>query len=427
MGAFESKSSHEVSDQVRSDGADVGEGWATCAVTLRRGYVSGAFVAVEEGAGSEEIGRSPSFRLRKGSALTDATEVAASLAGLTAELESSGWERIEEDAGGNQLPRFRRRVIPLRHRISAYMPELDPESFLWGRPHAEEPAPAVRPTARRSKPTRAPAKRLAAEGAAAARVEAERLEAERLEAERLEVERLEAERVEAERLEAVRVEAERVEAERVEAERVEAERVEAERVEAERVEAERLEVERLEVERLEVERLEAERVEAERLEAERLAAERLAAERLAAERLAAERVEAERVEAGRVEAERLAAERLEADRLAADRLAAERLETERRDTERLEADRLEAERAEAARLGSARLEAEEAARLAAIEDETWWSAPAGKLPNGVEPSELADKIGRYSTKVDPLFEIRRLLIFPPKDHRQGRRGGGSGR
>jgi len=106
--------------------------WATCVVTLRRGYVSGAFVATLEGNEPEEIGRSPQFRLRKGdTARPETTEVSSCLNALEAQLESSGWERIEDEGSDGKSPRFRRRVIPLHQRISAYVSEPDPEAFPW--------------------------------------------------------------------------------------------------------------------------------------------------------------------------------------------------------------------------------------------------------------------------------------------------------
>ena len=342
-----------------------------CVVSLRRGYVSGVFVAVLEAQEPEEIGRSPQFRLRKGdTTLMEAPEVSSCLDALEAELGTSGWERVADEGADRTERRFRRRVVPLQHRISAYLPAPDPEAFLWAKVHQDEPegppaqtmvdlniaidgvdlAPLTgtavveatrdsegtataraRAGAKRSKPKRAKDGRIEAERLEAERLEAERLEAACVEAEQLEAERLKTERLEAEavRVAAVRVAAVRLEAERLEAERLEAERLEARRLEAQRLEAERLEIERLEIERLEIERLEAERLEAERLEAERLEAERLEGVRLEGVRLEGVRLEAERLEAERLEAERLEAARLEAVRLEAQRLEAERLEAER--------------------------------------------------------------------------------------------------
>ena len=314
MAAQESESRYDVPGRARV----TGEQWSTCVVTLRRGYMSGAFVATTEGAEPEEIGRSPAFRLRRGSSSpTETGETTGYLDAFGAELEASGWERIQDGSADAQSPRFRRRMTSLHHRISAYMPEADTEAFPWTHSGGDEEAepvaeiwadhldpvdelaeppagPAVyEPATVESPPVadaqiappateirKQPEQRLDAGRIEAERVEAERVEAERLEAERLETARLEEERLEAERLEARRLERERLEAERIEAERIEAERLEAQRVEAERLEAQRLEAERLEAERLEAERLETERLEAERIETERIEAERLEAERL---------------------------------------------------------------------------------------------------------------------------------------------------
>ena len=120
------------------------EHWTTCVVTLHRGYMSGAFVAMTEGAEPEEIGRSPAFRLRRGSSSPmEAGAVTASLDTFEAELEASGWERIKDGTADAHSPRFRRRVTPLQNRISAYMPETDSEAFPWTASGEDEQAEPV--------------------------------------------------------------------------------------------------------------------------------------------------------------------------------------------------------------------------------------------------------------------------------------------
>ena len=196
--------------------------------------MSGAFVAMTEGTEPEEIGRSSAFRLRRGSSSPLETgEVTAYLEAFVAELEASGWERIEDGTADGHSPRFRRAVTPLHHRISAYMPEADTEAFPWAHSREDEhtePVAEIWQTAR-SRPSRLPSslrplpwtnrfppkastlwmlrpprRKTKARPATAKRLDTERLEAERLEAERLQADRLEAERLEAERLKAERLE-----------------------------------------------------------------------------------------------------------------------------------------------------------------------------------------------------------------------------
>ncbi|KNC48805.1 uncharacterized protein AMSG_00585 [Thecamonas trahens ATCC 50062] len=116
-----------------------------------------------------------------------------------------------------------------------------------------------------------------------------------------------------------------------------------------------VEITRLEYERKERERLEAERRERERLEAERLERERLEAERLEAERLERERFEAE-------QAAMLAAEQAEQDQRKREAMEAERKAKEAAAAE----ERAAAEAAAAASRAAA--EAEEAERLAALDE-----------------------------------------------------------
>ena len=186
-----------------------------CVVALRRrGYVSGAFVATLEGREREEIGRSPQFRLRKAAtALMEAPEVSSCLDALETELERSGWERVADDGADRSELRFCRRVIPLHHRINAYLPEPDPDGFLWPKVGESEPEASPAQTGDGSTDgTERYADLLATANTPADEMDARPLEAQGLAAERLEAARLEALRREVEHLDAERLEAARVEA-----------------------------------------------------------------------------------------------------------------------------------------------------------------------------------------------------------------------
>jgi hypothetical protein len=343
-----------------SHGAPDTESWAWCEVRWRRGYISGAFVALRQGDAPEEIGRSPSFRWRSGGPVPpELPEIASCLAALETDLATEGWERIDHERSDWCALQFRRRLIPLRYRIDHYAVAPDEQSIAWlseamettaasaadglasAAGGSDEPRPAsLGPDAVESSAGGESAK------VVAIREAAKRLEAKRRNAKRREAQRLRAERREAEQRQA---EAAQREAERREAKRRETELHEAKRREAERrqVEAERREAERREARRRETELSEAKRREAERRQAE--AAQREAERREAEQRQAegAQR-EAERREAKRREAEQRQAEtaQREAKRHEAEQRRAEQLKAEQPVVERTEVERLEPERAD---------------------------------------------------------------------------------
>jgi hypothetical protein len=218
--------------------------WGLCEISWSRSYRSGAFVAIQQGDPSEEIGRSPKFRWReRGTAPPESPETGSCLETLERALAVAGWEAFDGSSGEWCTRQFRRRLVPLAERVSAYGVTLDEGMIAW---LSAQTAPAAHTAndARGEDPSRVVAIREAAR-----RRELKQLEAERLEAERRRAERREADRREADRLLARHREFERLEAERREQERLEARRRTNEHIEAERLLAEQRERERLQAER----------------------------------------------------------------------------------------------------------------------------------------------------------------------------------
>jgi hypothetical protein len=203
--------------------------WAR--VAWRRGHRSGTFVVVRADDDADVLAESPRFRWRTGGDLPPETaETSSCLGAVTSAVAAAGWETVAEGDGEWCALRFRKSLVPLRHRLQAYGVAPDEHLVTW---LTEQTTPAPGDRFFGDEATRLDALRLAA-----ARREAKRLEAEQLEAERLDADRAAAERAEGQRLEAERQRVDQLEAERLERERVEAERRDRERLEAERIAAE---------------------------------------------------------------------------------------------------------------------------------------------------------------------------------------------
>ena len=217
-----------------------GARWDLCEIRWLRSYRSGAFVAIEHGDPAEEIGRSPKFRWREsGAAPPESTEIASCLESLERALAIAGWEPLDGSTGEWCARQFRRPIVSLSERMSAYFLTPDESMLAWLSAQTAATAHAANGAAGED------AARVVAIGEAARRRELKQLEVERLEAERRAAERRAADRREADRLLARHREFERLEAERREQERSEARRRENEHIEAERLLAEQREAERL--------------------------------------------------------------------------------------------------------------------------------------------------------------------------------------
>ena len=193
--------------------------WGLCEIRWFRSYRSGAFAAIQPGDSAEEIARSPKFRWRKsGPAPPESPEIVTCLETLERALVAAGWEPVDRPGGEWCERQYRRRLVPLSERLSAYAVEPDESMLAWLNARTAAP-PHEESDARGEDPARVVAIREAARRRELKRLEAERLEAERLLTRHRELERLEAERREQERLQARRREYERLEAERRRAER----------------------------------------------------------------------------------------------------------------------------------------------------------------------------------------------------------------
>ena len=166
----------------------------------------------------------------------ESPEIASCLEAVERVLAVAGWEPVGGSSGEWCARQFRRRLVSLSERMSAYAITPDESMLAWLSAQTALPTHAARGE---------DAARVVEIGEAAKRRELKQLEAERLEVERRAAERRAADRREAERLLARHREFERLEAERREQVRVEARRRENEHLEAERLQAEQREAERL--------------------------------------------------------------------------------------------------------------------------------------------------------------------------------------